>query len=310
MTLDTILWTEKYRPKSINDYVFVDERQRTTFTEWIEKKIFPNLLLSGSPGVGKGSAVSMLLSELSVHPYDVLTINASRENGIDVIRDKITNFVSTIPFGDFKVVFLDEADFLSPNAMAALRNDMESYSSTVRFILCCNLIDKVMPALRSRCTEFHITKLDRTEFTTRVATILLTEEVEFELDILDKHIDATYPDMRKCISEIQVASQSKKLLPPDSNIDREDKDLADIADLIKKKKLMDARKKLLAYIDLYPTRVEAIYKWMYDNLDLWGKTDEHKDAAIIIIRNGLAQLPLVGIAEIAVIATIIELTNI
>jgi replication factor C small subunit len=117
---------------------------------------------------------------------------------VDTIRDKITNFVATMPFGIFKVVLLDEADYISPNGQAALRGVMETYHASARFILTCNYPNRVIPALHSRCQGFHIDRVDLTEFTARVATVLVGEAVEFDLDTLDSYVRATYPDLRKC----------------------------------------------------------------------------------------------------------------
>ena len=138
MNLKDKLWTEKYRPKSVDEYVFVDERQRQQVTDWIAQGSFPNVIFSGEPGTGKTTLAKVLINELQINSYDVLEINASRENGVDVIRDKILGFVQTIPFGKFKVVLLDEADYLTPAGQAMLRNDIEAYHSSVRFVLTCN----------------------------------------------------------------------------------------------------------------------------------------------------------------------------
>ena len=310
MSLHNKLWVEKYRPRKTADYVFVDDNQRQQVQEWISQESIPNLLFSGEPGTGKTTLAKVLINELGVDEYDVLEINASRENGVDVVRDKILNFVQTMPFGRFKIVLLDEADYLTPNGQAMLRGDIETYHTTVRFILTCNYAHRIIPALKSRCHEFHINKTDRTEFTARAATVLVSENVEFDLDTLDSYVGATYPDLRKCLNQLQSNSRGGKLAAVQNTVNDQDAHLIEITDMFKAGKITEGRQQLLQFLGLNPTRLEDLYRWMYQNLNLWGKTDEQRDAAIIVIRNGLANLSLVGIPEISLAATMVELTQI
>ena len=175
------LWVEKYRPKNLDGYVFRDEHQRKQAKLWVKEKSIPHLLFSGAAGIGKTTMAKILINELGIEEFDVLEINASRTNSVDEVRNKITNFVQMIPFGPFKVVLLDEADYLSPNAQAALRGVMEEYHSTSRFILTCNYPNRIIPAIHSRCQGYHMERIDQTEFTARVATILVDEQVDIDL---------------------------------------------------------------------------------------------------------------------------------
>jgi len=190
----------------------------------------------------------------------------------------------------------------------ALRNLMEDYSGTVRFIMTCNYPHKIIAPLHSRCQGFHITKTDHTEFTARVATVLVTEGVEFDLDVLDLYISATYPDLRKCLNLVQLNSQSGTLKPPGVS----DKSVGDwkldCVDLFKKGKVREARTLLCQSSN--PEEAEEIFRWMYDNLSIWNATPEGQDQAIIIIRNALVNVPLVADQEINLSACIIELCQI
>ena len=302
------LWVEQYRPKDIEGYVFRDEAQREQVKQWIKEGSIPHLLFSGAAGIGKTTLAKILINALGIDPYDVLEINASRENNVDNVRNNITSFVSTMPFGSFKIVLLDEADFLSPNAQAALRGVMEEYSQTARFILTCNYPHKIIPALHSRCQGFHIEKVDHTEFTARAATVLVTEGVEFDLDVLDSYVKATYPDLRKCLNLLQMNTVDGKLKSPsESNAGTADYKLA-MVDLFKAGKIREARQLLCS--QARPEEMEEIFRWMYDNLELFARTEEQKDEAIIAIRKGAANASLVADQEINLSATFTELMQI
>ena len=302
------LWVEQYRPKDIDGYVFRDEAQRDQVKQWIKEGTIPHLLFSGAAGIGKTTLAKILINALNIDPYDILEINASRTNSVDDVRDKIVNFVSTMPFGKFKIVLLDEADYLSPNAQAALRGVMEEYAHTARFIMTCNYPHKIIPALHSRCQGFHIEKVDHTEFTARAATVLVNEGADFDLDTLDSYIKATYPDLRKCLNLLQMNTVDNKLKSPsESGKGTADYKLA-MVDLFKHGKIREARTLLCE--QARPEEMEEIFRWMYDNLELWSKTPEGQDEAIIIIRNGVVNHSMVADAEINLSATLAELSQI
>jgi DNA polymerase III delta prime subunit len=301
------LWVEKYRPKTVEGYVFRDEHQKAQIQQWIKDGSIPHLLLSGNAGIGKTTLAKILFNELKVQEFDILEINASRTNSVDDVRDKIVNFVQMIPFGDFKVVLLDEADYLSPNAQAALRGVMEEYHTTARFILTCNYPNKIIPAIHSRCQGFHIAKVDQTEFTARMATILMEENIQFDLDTLDTFVKATYPDLRKCINMVQMNSMEGALHTPEKGDSGGADYKLEMVELFKKGKIQEARK--LVCGQARPEEMDEIYRWLYDNIEIFGD-EASQDKAVLIIKQGLVDHTLVIDPEINLAATLIRLANV
>lgn len=301
------LWVEKYRPKTLDGYVFKDNHQRSQIESWIKEGTIPHLLFSGSAGVGKTTMAKILIEQLGIEGTDVLTANGSKEARKIEWIDKLITFCQTMPFGKFKVVLIDEADYMNINSVQpALRNLMEDYSHSVRFILTCNYPNMIMPAIHSRCQRLHIEKTDLTEFTARVATILVEENVEFDLDTLDTYVKATYPDLRKCINNVQMNSIDGKLHNADSTDTSTDYRI-EMVDLFKKGKINEARKLLCG--NARPEEMEEIYRWMYDNISLFGADEATQDSAILIIKQGIVDHTLVMDPEINLAATLVRLAR-
>jgi replication factor C small subunit len=303
------LWTEKYRPQTLDGYVFTDPAQREQIEHFVREKSIPHLLFTGPAGTGKTTLAKILVNTLDIDPYDFLQVNASRDNGVDFLKTKIEGFVSTMPFGDLKIVLLDEADYLSHNAQAILRGLMETYQAQARFILTANIAHKIIGPLKSRCQQIIIDRTDQTEFTTRAATVLVTEEIDFDLDTLDSFVKATYPDLRSCLKLLQTNSVSGKLILSKTSSGSGSADhKLEVIELFKHGKIREARTLLCTHTG--PDEMEEVFTWMYQNLDLWGSTPEQQDQAILVIRKGLVNHPIVADPEINLSATLVELSQI
>jgi len=301
------LWVEKYRPKTVEGYVFKDDTLKEQINKWIKEGSIPHIMLSGNAGTGKTTLAKLLLNEIGVQDTDILVANGSKEGRKIEWVDKLIGFCQTMPFGDFKVVLIDEADYMNKESVQpALRNLMEDYSQSVRFIFTCNYPHRIITPVKSRCQEIKIEKTDLTEFTARVATILVEEGIDFDLDTLDTFVQGTYPDLRKCINNVQMHSTNGSLKVPEV-VDGAGDYRVEMVDLFKKGKISEARKLLCS--QTRPEEMEEIYRWMYDNVTVFGSNEETQDSAILIIKQGLVDNASVADQEINLAATLIRLAR-
>lgn len=304
------LWELKYRPKSIDDYVFQNEKHRSIVEKFISEASIPHLLLNGHRGTGKTSLAVVLKNELGIDDSDFIVINASDENNVDTIRNKIKNFISTIAYSDFKLVFLDEADYLTHSAQAILRNMMEEYADNARFILSCNKGNKIIPEIKSRCFELLFKKIDKDDILEKLASILKKEKIRVpSVELLETYVDLAYPDMRKAIQLIQSNVKDGQLQEP-TNISHTTELNLQIVDLIQKNKFMEIRDLLSS--GLSDDDWIEIYKFLYTYLNEVGKFEQEGKwkAGIVIIADHLYRHSIVADPEINAMAMFIRLSDV
>jgi DNA polymerase III delta prime subunit len=300
------LWVEKYRPKSLSDIVLVEET-RSIVNSFKDKKEIPNLLLIGIQGIGKTSLAKIIVNDILGCQY--LYINASDENGIDTIRNKVVSFSKTKSFdGGIKVIILDEVDGISLEAQKALRNTMEEYSSNTRFILTGNYKHKIIQALQSRCQELNpIPPLEG--IAKRVLTILRSENIKLD-DAQKKDlvtlIKKLYPDFRKIINEIQKFSSSGSLAIPQLSINNDI--VVKITGFIKEKKSNIGRKYYIENEEKfqgdYTTLLRELFNFTNDVLDF---NNEKAKKALLVISEHLYRSSFVVDQEINFYSCIIAL---
>lgn len=298
------LWVRKYMPKNLSEVVFQNESQKKKFLKYVKEGEFPHLLLTGVQGSGKSSISNALIGEFDIEPMDIMRINASKENSVDTMREKISNFVQTYATSKFKVVQLEEMDGLSHAAQAALRVIMEEYSDFVRFIGTANYANKIIPALKSRMTHYEFKAPSFDDTVVLMVTILDAEKVEFDVELLEKYIAASYPDIRSLINALQDNSDNGKLSEPESVSGNDYK--FEMLDLLEAGNLAGIRKLICANVGR--EEYEDVYRFMYENIHKCKGFDDDKcESAIVLIASYLAKHAIVADPEINFAALCIEL---
>jgi len=274
------LFVEKYRSKVLDEYIG-NEQLKQIVSQYINNNDIQNLLLYGTPGTGKTTLAKLIVNNINC---DFLYINASDERGIDTIRDKVQGFASSASFKPLKIIILDEADFLTIQAQASLRNIIETYSRTTRFILTCNYLERIIDPLQSRCQVLKITPPSKKEVAQHVANVLEQENINYELNDLVLVVNKHYPDVRKILNTCQVNTVESKLTIDKSLIASNGYTDAILKELIAaNKNSFNNIRQILADSNL--SDFEEIYRFLYDNLDEYAKNDLAKISIIIEIEN-------------------------
>ena len=302
------LWVEKYRPQILEDYVG-NEVIKNKITDYLTQGSIQNLLFHGVAGTGKTTLAKLIAKNLNC---DLLYLNASDERGIDTIREKIIPFASTMSFNDVKIIILDEADYLTPQAQATLRNTMETFSSSTRFILTCNYLERIISPLQSRCQTFEITPPSKQKVNNKCQDILTQEKISFygihdngqHHNSIDGVIDTHYPDIRKIINTLQGSIVDGQVKIDDNSL--KNTQLGDqIVDALEKKLKLSVIRQILA--DSGAREFDGLFKVLYDNVS---KYTNREGEAILIIAKYQYEYTFVLEKEICIAAMLNKLLDI
>ena len=298
------LWVEKYRPTNLDTYIGNDQL-KSKVKVYLESGDLPHLLLFGKAGTGKTTLAKLLVNNIDC---DYLYINASDENNVETVRSKVKNFASTMGFKDYKVIILDECDYITPNAQAALRNLMETFSKHCRFILTCNFVERIIDPIQSRCQTFQVIPPNKNDVAKHLHNILTQESVSYEREDLAILVNSGYPDIRRVINGAQRQSVDGKLVIDKQSIVENDYKLKllEILEKQDKKSAFNNSRKLIA--DAKVTDFADLFRLLYDEVDGYGK-GHIAECILIIAKYELSDAQVVD-KEINAMAMIIEILGV
>ena len=295
------LWVEKYRPTQLDNYIGNDHL-KSKVSVYLESGDIPHLLLFGRAGTGKTTLAKLLVNNIDC---DYLYINASDENSVDVVREKVKNFASTLGFKDMKVIILDECDYITPNAQAALRNLMETFSKNCRFVLTCNYVERIIDPIQSRCQSFQIIPPDRKQVAQHLANILNNESVQYDIKDIATIVNGGYPDVRRVINGAQRQVVNGNLVIDENTITQNDykTKVLEIMKTQDKKSSFQNIRQLIA--DSKVTDFSDLFRLMFDTIDDWGQG--HIAECILILSKYQQSDAVVVDKEINIMAMFVEL---
>ena len=297
------LWVEKYRPQKLEEYVG-NEHLKQKVNDYLQSGDIPHLLFFGKAGTGKTTLAKLIVNSIDC---DHIIINASDENNVDTVRNKVKGFASTVGFKDLKVIILDEFDYMTPNAQAILRNLMETFSKHCRFILTCNFVEKIISPIQSRCQTFQVIPPDRKQVAQQLVHILSEESVKYEIKDVADIVNSGYPDIRRVINAAQRQVVDGELKMDKTSVIQNDYKIK-VLELLKedKKTAFNGIRKLL--LDSKVTQFEDLYRLLYDNVDDFGKG--HVAEVILIVAKYQESDAVVVDKEINAMAMLIELLGV
>jgi DNA polymerase III delta prime subunit len=298
------LWVEKYRPTNLDTYIGNDQL-KSKVKVYLDSGDLPHLLLFGKAGTGKTTLAKLLVNNIEC---DYLYINASDENNVETVRSKVKNFASTMGFKDYKIIILDECDYITPNAQAALRNLMETFSKHCRFILTCNFVERIIDPIQSRCQTFQVIPPNKNDVAKHLHNILTQENVDYDREDLAILVNSGYPDIRRVINGAQRQSVDGKLVIDKQSIVENDYKLKllEILEKQDKKSAFNNVRQLLA--DAKVTDFADLFRLLYDEVDSYGK-GHIAECILVIAKYELSDTQVVD-KEINAMAMIIEILQI